>query len=139
MLEAQFKTLRWLYTVPMVPGSNEHLKQLEDELNRYFEGQLKRFTLKVNYPGTPFQKKVWSRLQSIPYGATCSYQEMAQAVGTPKAVRAVGTANGKNRIAIVIPCHRVVNKNGNLGGYGGGLRRKEYLLKLEGGKERSSG
>lgn len=134
MLESQIKTLRRLYAVPIVPGSNDHLKQLEVELKRYFEGKLKRFTVKLSYPGTPFQKKVWDRLLTIPFGETCSYQEMAQAVGTPKAVRAVGTANGKNRIAIVIPCHRVVNKNGNLGGYGGGLRRKEYLLKLEGVK-----
>lgn len=139
MLETQFKTLRRLFAVPIVPGSNDHLKQLEDELKRYFAGTLKRFTVKLSYPGTPFQKTVWSKLLTIPYGETCSYQEMAKAVGTPKAVRAVGTANGKNRIAIVIPCHRVVNKNGNLGGYGGGLRRKEYLLKLEGAKEHSAG
>ena len=132
MLETQFKTLKRRFSVPLVPGSNNHLKQLEDELKRYFAGSLKKFTVKLSYPGTPFQHAVWSKLLAIPYGETRSYQDMATAVGTPKAVRAVGTANGKNRIAIVIPCHRVVNKSGKLGGYGGGLRRKEFLLKLEG-------
>jgi len=132
MLETQFETLRRRFSVPLAPGSNNHLKQLQDELKRYFDGALKRFTVKLSYPGTSFQEDVWSELLKIPYGQTRSYQEMATAVGTPRAVRAVGTANGKNRIAIVIPCHRVVNKNGNLGGYGGGLRRKEFLLKLEG-------
>lgn len=132
MLETQFKTLRKRFAAPILPGNNDHLKQLEDELQRYFAGTLKRFTVKLSYPGTPFQQKVWKELLSIPYSETRSYQDMAVAVGTPKAVRAVGTANGKNRIAIVIPCHRVVNKSGKLGGYGGGLRRKEYLLNLEG-------
>lgn len=132
MLESQFKTLKRRFSVPLAPGSNAHLKQLEVELKRYFAGNLKRFTVKLSYPGTPFQQNVWNMLLTIPYGQTRSYQEMAKAVGTPKAVRAVGTANGKNRIAIIIPCHRVVNKSGKLGGYGGGLRRKEYLLRLEG-------
>src|SRR5207245_2176076 len=83
------------------------------------------------YPGTPFQQNVWSGLLTIPYGETCSYEDLARVVGSPQAHRAVGTANGKNRIAIVIPCHRVVNKGGKLGGYGGGLWRKQYLLDLE--------
>jgi AraC family transcriptional regulator of adaptative response/methylated-DNA-[protein]-cysteine methyltransferase len=132
MLETQFKTIRKRFGVAILPGSNAHLKQLDDELKRYFAGTLRKFTVKLTYPGTPFQENVWNELLTIPYGVTRSYQEMAKAVGTPKAVRAVGTANGKNRIAIVIPCHRVVNKSGKLGGYGGGLRRKEFLLKLEG-------
>lgn len=134
MLETQFKTLRRLFAVPLVPGSNNHLDQLKEEVENYFAGKLKRFRVKLRFPGTPFQQKVWKELLAIPYGETRSYQEMAQAVGSAKAVRAVGTANGKNRIGIVIPCHRVVNKNGNLGGYGGGLRRKEFLLNLEGVK-----
>lgn len=131
MLETQMKTLRRLFQVPIVPGNNEHLKQLQHELKDYFAGRLKRFTIPLVYPGTPFQNKVWNELLKIPYGKTISYQQLAHAVDSPKAVRAAGTANGKNRLAILIPCHRVVNKNGNLGGYGGGLRRKEFLLQLE--------
>lgn len=104
---------------------------METELNAYFAGARQAFSVPLVYPGTPFQRRVWEELLTIPYGETRSYQEMAAAVGAPKAVRALGRANGMNRIAIVIPCHRVVNKNGALGGYGGGLRRKEFLLGLE--------
>lgn len=133
MLETQFKTLRRVLAAPLVPGSNEHLETLQTELASYFAGKLKTFSVPLVYPGTPFQRRVWQELLTILYGQTRSYEQMAAAVGSPKAVRAVGTANGANRIAIVIPCHRVVNKNGKLGGYGGGLRRKEYLLGLERG------
>ena len=87
------------------------------------------------YPGTPFQQSVWGQLLAIPYGETRSYEDLAIAVGDKKAVRAVGRANGLNRIGIVIPCHRVVNKSGELGGYGGGLRRKQFLLDLERAQE----
>jgi AraC family transcriptional regulator of adaptative response/methylated-DNA-[protein]-cysteine methyltransferase len=131
MLEAQFATVRRLFDAPVVPGSNEYLKRLQAELAGYFAGSLRSFSVPLTYPGTPFQRRVWEQLLVIPYGETRSYQELAVAVGEPKAVRAVGRANGLNRIAILIPCHRVVNKNGELGGYGGGLRRKEYLLDLE--------
>ena len=85
------------------------------------------------YPGTPFQERVWDGLLRIPYGETWSYEDLAKHVGTPKGSRAVGMANGRNRIAILIPCHRVVNKGGKLGGYGGGLWRKQFLLDLEHG------
>lgn len=132
MLETQFKTLKQRFSQPLLPGMNDHLQQLKEEVTSYFAGKLRQFRVKLTYPGTPFQQDVWKQLLTIPYGQTRSYEDMARAVGSPKAVRAVGTANGKNRIAIVIPCHRVVNKNGQLGGYGGGLRRKEYLLQLEG-------
>lgn len=131
MLETQMKTLRCMFKVPLVPGNNDYLKLLQQELKDYFAGKLKRFTVPLVSPGTPFQQKVWNELLHIPYGETISYQDLARAVGSPRAVRAAGTANGKNRLAILIPCHRVVNKNGNLGGYGGGLRRKEFLLQLE--------
>lgn len=134
MLEAQFRTVKRLFRAPVVPGTNEHLKQLEAELNAYFARELRTFTVPLVYPGTDFQRRAWKELLTIPYGETRSYQEMAAQVGNPTAVRALGTANGMNRIAIVIPCHRVVNKNGQLGGYGGGLRRKEYLLALERGE-----
>jgi AraC family transcriptional regulator of adaptative response/methylated-DNA-[protein]-cysteine methyltransferase len=131
MLEAQFAAVRKRFDAPVVPGCNPHLEKLEEELAAYFAGSLREFSVPLVYPGTPFQQRVWDQLLAIPYGATRSYQQIAAAVGDPKAVRAVGRTNGLNRIAIVIPCHRVVNKDGRLGGYGGGLRRKEFLLDLE--------
>jgi AraC family transcriptional regulator of adaptative response/methylated-DNA-[protein]-cysteine methyltransferase len=131
MLAAQFETVRKLFRLPVVPGTNEHLERLQGELAGYFAGTLQKFTVPLLYPGSPFQRRVWEQLLQIPYGATRSYQELAAAVGNAAAVRAVGRANGLNRIAILIPCHRVVNKNGDLGGYGGGLRRKQFLLNLE--------
>lgn len=131
MLEAQMATVRKRFGLPIVPGSHRFLEQLKEELERYFDGTLQRFAVPLSYPGTPFQQNVWTQLLQIPYGETRSYQELAAAVGSPGAVRAVGRANGLNRIAIVIPCHRVINKNGDLGGYGGGLRRKQFLLNLE--------
>jgi AraC family transcriptional regulator of adaptative response/methylated-DNA-[protein]-cysteine methyltransferase len=135
MLEAQFATIRRRFQAPIVPGKNDHLARLQQELAEYFAGKLKRFTVPLVYPGTPFQVRVWDGLLRIPYGETRSYEELAADVGSPGAQRAVGRANGLNRIAIVIPCHRVINKDGNLGGYGGGLRRKEYLLRLEQGND----
>lgn len=118
---------------PVVDGVHPHLETLREELNRYFAGQLRAFSVPLVYPGTPFQRRVWSQLLRIPYGQTRSYKEIATAVGRPGAMRAVGLANGRNRIAIVIPCHRVIQQNGKLGGYGGGIARKQYLLDLEQG------
>ena len=131
MLETQFKTVRKLFRLPAVPGSNKHLERLQVELAEYFAGARQKFSVPLIYPGTPFQQQVWSELMRIPYGQTRSYQELAAAVGTLQAVRAVGRANGLNRLAILIPCHRVINKNGALCGYGGGLARKQYLINLE--------
>lgn len=131
MLDTQFTTLRKIFKNPIVPGENKHIELLKKELKKYFEGSLKEFSVPIIYPGSPFQQKVWNGLLKIPFGKTISYEEMAIKIGTPKAQRAVGHANGLNRIAIVIPCHRVINKNGNLGGYGGGLWRKLRLLELE--------
>ncbi len=113
------------------PGENRLLSRLGDELADYFKGKLRKFTVPVEFHGTPFQVEVWRRLQSVPYGRTVSYEQIAAAVNHPKASRAVGAANGCNRIAIVVPCHRVVNKGGKLGGYAGGLWRKRFLLDLE--------
>lgn len=135
MLEAQVTTLRRHFKCAIVPGSNKHIQQLNDELHEYFEGNRRKFSIQLIYPGSPFQQQVWNELLKIPYGMTTSYEDIAKRIGSPNAVRAVGTANGMNRIAIVIPCHRVVNKNGELGGYGGGLRRKEALLSLERGEK----
>jgi AraC family transcriptional regulator of adaptative response/methylated-DNA-[protein]-cysteine methyltransferase len=134
MLETQLRTLRRRFRAALLPGSNEFVIALQQQLNEYFSGERSNFTVPLNYPGTPFQEKVWAALQEIPYGSTCSYSELAGKVGHPQAVRAVGTANGMNRIAILIPCHRVVNANGELGGYGGGLWRKRMLLDLESGQ-----
>jgi AraC family transcriptional regulator of adaptative response/methylated-DNA-[protein]-cysteine methyltransferase len=139
MLEAQLKTVSRRFAVPMAPGSNEHLDRLKDEIAGYFAGKLQQFSVPLIYPGSPFQQRVWSELLKIPYGETRSYEDIAVAIGNPKAVRAVGRANGMNRIGIVIPCHRVVNKGGELGGYGGGLRRKQYLLDLEKSQRGESG
>jgi AraC family transcriptional regulator of adaptative response/methylated-DNA-[protein]-cysteine methyltransferase len=130
-LETQLATVRRRFTCALVPGEHDYLDRLQDELDRYFVGTLTDFTVPLVYPGTPFQRQVWDQLRKIPYGETRSYEDVARAVGSPAAVRAVGTANGKNRIGIVIPCHRVVNKDGRLGGYGGGLWRKQFLLDLE--------
>jgi AraC family transcriptional regulator of adaptative response/methylated-DNA-[protein]-cysteine methyltransferase len=131
MLEAEFMALRKLFNSPIVPGSHQHLDTLQTELAQYFAGSSRSFSTPLVYPGTSFQRRVWEQLLAIPYGETRSYEHIAVAIGRPNAVRAVGRANGLNRIAILIPCHRVVNKDGKLGGYGGGLRRKQYLLKLE--------
>jgi AraC family transcriptional regulator of adaptative response/methylated-DNA-[protein]-cysteine methyltransferase len=131
MLEAQFDTVGRWFKGPRVMGTNPHLERLRSELAGYFAGTLTSFTTPVVYPGTPFQQRVWKELLKVPYGQTRSYQDLATTLGDPAAVRAVGRANGMNRIAVLIPCHRIVNKNGDLGGYGGGLRRKQYLLDLE--------
>jgi len=133
MLEAQFTTIRQRFGCAVVPGKHEHLEQLQEELAQYFAGNLTEFEVPLVYPGSPFQQKVWQGLLRIPFGKTCSYEDLAREIGAPGAQRAVGRANGQNRIGIVIPCHRVVNKGGQLGGYGGGLWRKQFLLDLERG------
>ena len=130
-LETQVATLRSRFDCAIVPGSNKHLEQMKSELAAYFAGELREFRVPLDYRGTPFQKAVWAELLRIPYGQTLSYEALAERVGRPGAQRAVGTANGRNRLGIVIPCHRVVNKDGRLGGYGGGLWRKQFLLDLE--------
>jgi methylated-DNA-[protein]-cysteine S-methyltransferase len=112
------------------------LDGLVAELGAYFTGRLKVFSMPLAPQGTPFQRAVWSELQRIPYGETVSYGELARRLGNPKAVRAVGTANGSNPIAIIIPCHRVIGSNGSLVGYGGGLPIKQTLLALEGRQAR---
>jgi AraC family transcriptional regulator of adaptative response/methylated-DNA-[protein]-cysteine methyltransferase len=131
MMEAQFTTLRQRFRCAIVPGKHPLLDQLKDELGQYFAGKLTQFRVPIVYPGSPFQQLVWQGLLQIPYGETRSYEALARAVGKAGAQRAVGHANGLNRIGIIIPCHRVVNKDGQLGGYGGGLWRKQYLLDLE--------
>ncbi|MCH9617514.1 MAG: Methylated-DNA--protein-cysteine methyltransferase [Chlamydiia bacterium] len=115
----------------LIEGETYCSKHLKGELDLYFAGKLKTFKTPVHMIGTPFQKAVWKTLLKIPYGKTISYLEEATLLGNPNAFRAVANANGKNRLAIIIPCHRVIHKNGKLGGYGGGIERKKWLLKQE--------
>lgn len=107
------------------------LAPVVEQLQAYFAGELTAFDLPLDLRGTPFQRDVWAALQEIPYGETISYAELAQWVGSPRAVRAVGQANGRNPVAIVVPCHRVIAADGSIGGYGGGLYRKTWLLEHE--------
>ncbi|MFH9549911.1 methylated-DNA--[protein]-cysteine S-methyltransferase [Streptomyces sp. NPDC017435] len=104
----------------------------EDQLKAYFAGELKEFGLELRLHGTPFQRSVWDELRKIPYGETRTYGELAAALGSPSASRAVGLANGKNPVGIIVPCHRVIGAGGGLTGYGGGLERKQRLLEFEG-------
>ena len=131
MIETQLDRLKKLLNAEFVPGTSTHFKILDEQIQEYFAGKRKEFDIPLDVPGTEFQKKVWQVLQTIPYGKTRSYQQQAEAIGNPAAVRAAARANGDNRIGIIIPCHRVIGKNGKLTGYGGGLWRKQYLLDLE--------
>lgn len=131
MLETQLKILARHLGGAAVPAPNAVLRQVEDELARYFAGTLREFTVPLATPGTPFQRRVWDALRTIPAGRTRSYAEQAAHLDSPSAVRAVARANGDNRIAIIIPCHRVVGSDGALTGYGGGLWRKRWLLDHE--------
>ncbi len=109
----------------------ESLQDTVQQLSEYFEGNRTNFQLKLNPEGTFFQKKVWQQIKDIPFGKTASYQEIANQLGDPKAIRAAASANGKNPIAIIIPCHRVIGSDGSLIGYAGGLHRKKWLLEHE--------
>lgn len=131
MLETELKQLERHFRASILPGTNKHIQDLRVQLNEYFEGKRKKFNVPLKLFGTEFQKKAWNALLTIPYGKTRSYKEQALIINHPTAVRAVGTANGCNRIAIVIPCHRVIGENGKLTGYGGGLWRKKWLLDHE--------
>ncbi len=131
MLETQITRLKRLLNAELLPGTNPHFELLSTQLKEYFEGKLKEFSVPLVLPGSDFQQQVWALLQKIPYGSTRSYKQQAGMLGKPAAVRAVGKANGDNRISIIIPCHRVIGENGKLVGYGGGIWRKQYLLELE--------
>jgi AraC family transcriptional regulator of adaptative response/methylated-DNA-[protein]-cysteine methyltransferase len=122
----------------VLPGEHKYLDQIEQELRDYFAGTLKQFATPVVLTGSPFQQRVWTGLQAIPSGATRSYMELALMIGQPTAVRAVGRANGDNRLSIIVPCHRVIGADGSLTGYGGGLPRKQKLLDLERGDAQGS-
>ena len=118
----------------MQPGAHPLLDEVQRQLAAYFAGDLRYFDLPLALDGTPFQRQVWQQLLSVGYGHTASYQAIAHAIDNPKAVRAVGAANGRNPVAIIVPCHRIIGSGGRpkLTGYGGGLWRKEWLLRHEG-------
>jgi AraC family transcriptional regulator of adaptative response/methylated-DNA-[protein]-cysteine methyltransferase len=130
-LEREVERLRQRTHSAILPGTTQPIHLIEEELEQYFEGKRREFKTPLTFLGSPFQKRVWEELQKIPYGKTCSYADIAKAIGNPSSFRAVANANGANQIAIVIPCHRVINTNGELGGYGGGTARKKWLLNLE--------
>jgi AraC family transcriptional regulator of adaptative response/methylated-DNA-[protein]-cysteine methyltransferase len=130
-LEREIEKLRKKIGSAIVPGKTEPIDSIAKELTYYFEGKLRCFQTPIKMIGSAFQKKVWSELQQIPMGKTCSYSEIARAMKNPSAVRAVAKANGANQLAIIIPCHRVINANGDLGGYAGGTVRKKWLLSHE--------
>lgn len=131
MLPTEYKDLTRYLNTTIEEGEVHHLTELSRQLNEYFAGERKEFSLPLVTPGSEFQQSVWKELLKIPFGATRSYQEQAEALNKPDAVRAVANANGMNRIAIIIPCHRIIGSNGNLIGYGGGLHRKKWLINHE--------
>lgn len=133
-LERALATLQARLHARALPGSHRHLAQIERELREYFAGERVTFDTPLVLDGSPFQIRVWRALQRIPAGTTVSYAALAAAVGQPQAVRAIGRANGDNRLAIIVPCHRVIGSDGALVGYGGGLARKQKLLDLERGR-----
>jgi AraC family transcriptional regulator of adaptative response/methylated-DNA-[protein]-cysteine methyltransferase len=130
-LEREVERLRIKTKAAIIPGVTDPIKSITRELESYFEGKLKQFKTPLNLLGSPFQRLVWEELMSIPYGTTRSYMTQAEAIGKNKAYRAVANANGANQLAIVIPCHRIINSNGDLGGYGGGITRKQWLIEHE--------
>ena len=128
----------YISSVSFVDAAGENSDELtltviecKKQLEEYFEGNRKQFELPIFQDGTSFQKQVWEQLCSIPFGKTISYLQLAQSLGNPKCIRAAGTANGRNKIAIIVPCHRVIGSNGSLVGYMGGLNRKKWLLEHE--------
>ena len=130
-LQEQKDDIAGLLETSFIEGSNKYLRMLKKQLKEYFKGKRKEFTIPLITPGTEFQQSVWQELLKIPYGLTKSYQEQAELLKNPGSVRAVAHANASNRIAIVIPCHRVIGSDGHLVGYGGGLERKKWLLDHE--------
>jgi AraC family transcriptional regulator of adaptative response/methylated-DNA-[protein]-cysteine methyltransferase len=135
MLPTQLQRIESLCGGAIVAGEHEILEQTQRELDEYFAGTREHFTLPLVLDGSQFQMSVWRELQRIPFGATTSYDSIATRLDRPGAARAVGRANGDNRIAIIVPCHRVINADGSLSGYGGGKHRKRWLLKHESGGE----
>lgn len=134
MLETQLERLRTRLGAALVPGTTALLAELTRQLEAYFAGELRDFDVPLDLPGTEFQQTVWSALRAVPYGTTASYGDLARTIGRPSAVRAVARANGDNRVAVLVPCHRIIGSDGSLTGYGGGLWRKQKLLAHERGE-----
>lgn len=130
-LEASLKKLGSQLNAQILIGENEHIQQAKKELAEYFHGVRKKFEVKIHLMGTDFQKLVWTALLQIPYGTTSSYQNQSISINHPKSIRAMASANGKNLISIIVPCHRVIGSNGDLRGYSGGLERKRWLIEHE--------
>ncbi|MCX6254464.1 MAG: methylated-DNA--[protein]-cysteine S-methyltransferase [Bacteroidia bacterium] len=131
MLNTEYKDLAKHFQTTIQEGESRHFKTLRKQLKEYFEGSRKEFSIPLVTPGTSFQQAVWKELINISYGTTRSYQEQSVALGKPDSIRAVANANGMNRISIIIPCHRVIGSHGHLTGYGGGLKRKKWLIDHE--------
>ncbi len=130
-IEKQFDEIQKQFNAIILPGRNIHLTNVKKEITEYFDGKRKTFSVSLDIVGTDFRKIVWNELLNIPYGETVSYKEQAIAIHNVKAVRAVASANGANKISIIIPCHRVIGSNGSLTGYAGGLHKKSWLLNFE--------
>lgn len=130
-LETEIKKLRMRLNAAITPEKTIIIQQIEAELAQYFNGELIDFKTPIRYIGSDFQQNVWEELRRIPIGETISYKGLAEKLGRPTASRAVARANGANQLSLIVPCHRVINTNGALGGYGGGLARKEWLIKHE--------
>lgn len=131
MLETEFKDLCKKLNAVILPGANLYLEQVQSEISEYFAAKRKKFNVPLHLPGTAFQQLAWGALQNIPYGTTRSYKQQAVVIRKPKAIRAVASANGHNRVNIIVPCHRVIGSDGSMVGYGGGLQRKKWLLDFE--------
>lgn len=131
MLETEFKDLQKLLKARILSGQNEHIRQTEKEIGEYFSGHRYKFGIKLDTPGTQFQLEVWDHLKNVNYGHTENYQTIAERMEKPGATRAVAGATGANRVAIIIPCHRIIGKDGAITGYGGSIERKQWLLEHE--------
>ncbi|NOZ35204.1 MAG: methylated-DNA--[protein]-cysteine S-methyltransferase [Chlorobi bacterium] len=129
--DRQINSLKKYFNSEITKGNHPLLAEVQTQINEYFQGKRKEFTILLKFSGTEFQKNVWKELLKIPYGKTASYSDIAKKIKNPKAVRAVANANAANKIAIIIPCHRVIGSDGSLTGYAAGLDKKKFLLKIE--------
>jgi AraC family transcriptional regulator of adaptative response/methylated-DNA-[protein]-cysteine methyltransferase len=129
-LESEFSDLQRRFDASIIAGENAHTRQAQQEITEYFAGQRQSFEVALDTPGSEFQRAVWRRLQHVSFGETTHYQSIAMEIGKPTATRAVAAANGANRVAIIIPCHRIIGKDGSMTGYGGGIARKNGLLTM---------
>ncbi|MFN5382187.1 MAG: bifunctional transcriptional activator/DNA repair enzyme AdaA [Alphaproteobacteria bacterium] len=130
-LEPEVERLRRNVCASIIPGTTWVIESITSEIGEYFDGKLKEFKTPIHLMGTPFQQRVWNELMLIPYGSVRSYKEQAEKIGRPSSYRAVANANGANQLAIIIPCHRIIRENGDIGGYGGGIIRKKWLIEHE--------